>query len=233
MWVHQKTYSCSKINCTKIFMLACNYLNMQFSAYIYTQDTIRVAIEGVTMLRTWCFKKSHIKLIFTCFFAYAGVVWRSVNKNYCSRESIFSERRSYMVIFIPFFIITAFHLKFTHCSTSCHMKDCVFIIEWFQWQRQWSWSQRLAIWFVQILKELTKSCVFKKNGHSLWKTRNMDFSLDRSQYFLYFLIHVHLLCFYNEFKTENPEKVPFMLYNYLKLKILAVKRWLHCVRKIR
>ena len=30
-------------------------------------DTIRVAIEGVTMLRTWCFKKSHTKLIFTCF----------------------------------------------------------------------------------------------------------------------------------------------------------------------
>ena len=153
MWVHRETYSCSKINCTKIFMLACNYLNMQFSVYIYTQDTIRVAIEGVTMLRTWCFKKSHIKLIFTYFLhmlEWYEEVW----------IRIFSERRSYMVIFIPFFIVTAFHLKFTHCSTTCHMKDCVFIIEWFQWQRQWSWSQRLAIWFVQILKELTKSCFF-------------------------------------------------------------------------
>ena len=42
-----------------------------FWLYIRTlplvQDTIRVVIEGVTMLRTWCFKKSHTKLIFTCF----------------------------------------------------------------------------------------------------------------------------------------------------------------------
>ena len=53
------------------------------------QDTIRVAIEGVTMLRTWCLKKTKLHLLS----AYAGGAWRSVNNNTCSRESICSERR--------------------------------------------------------------------------------------------------------------------------------------------
>ena len=35
--------------------------------YSIAQGTIRVAIQGVTMLRIWCFKKSHTKLFFTCF----------------------------------------------------------------------------------------------------------------------------------------------------------------------
>ena len=107
------------------------------------------------------FQEKSYKTNLHLFSAYTWVVWRSVKTNNCSRESIFSERRSYRekVIFIPFFIATAFNFEFTHCSTSCHIKDCVLIIEWFQWQCQGSLSQRLAMWFVHILilKELTKS----------------------------------------------------------------------------
>ena len=91
------------------------------------------------------------------FSAYAGVVWRSVNKNNC----IFSERRSYMVIVYPFSSLRRF---ISNSPIVLHhaIWRTVLIIGWFQWQRQGSWSQRLTNWFVQILKELTKSRVFFK-----------------------------------------------------------------------
>ena len=75
------------------------------------------------------FQEKSYKTNLHLFSAHAGVVWRSVNKNNCSREVNFSERWSYMVICIPFFMVTAFHFEFTHCSTSCHLNDRVLIIE--------------------------------------------------------------------------------------------------------
>ena len=59
------------------------------SRMLSNAQDIRVAIECVTMLRTWCFKKSHTKLIFICFLHMLELVWRIVNKNNCSRENIF------------------------------------------------------------------------------------------------------------------------------------------------
>ena len=74
------------------------------------------------------FQEKSYKTNLHLFSAYAGVVW-SVNKNNSSRDSIFSERSyMYMVIFLPFFTVTAFHFKLTHCSTSCHTKDSFFLI---------------------------------------------------------------------------------------------------------
>ena len=64
------------------------------------------------------FQEKSYKTNLHLFSACAGVVWRSVNINDCSQESIFL-RECHMVIFIPFFIVTEFHFKFTHYSTPC------------------------------------------------------------------------------------------------------------------
>ena len=180
-------------------------------------------------------EKSH-ETNFHLFSACAAVVWRSVNKNNCSQESIFlSERRSFMVILIPSFIVMSFHLNFTHCSTSCHMKGCVFFIEWFHWQCQESWSKRLATWFVQIRNELTKSYVsLKKSQLVTNKREKMDLSVGRNQYFFYFLVNVHLLCLYNELISLNKSRRSVIYgVQLMKIKNLGVKHWLHCVGKIR
>ena len=44
------------------------YKSLHYKEYYWIAlDAIRMAIEVVTILRTWCFKKSHIKLFFICF----------------------------------------------------------------------------------------------------------------------------------------------------------------------
>ena len=144
------------------------------------------------------FQEKSYKTNLHLFSAYAEVVWRSVNKNDCSQESILSERSSYMymVIVIPFFIVTAFHFKFTHCSTSYHIKECVLSI----WMIPMTASRKLISTFSNLIcSDINR--IDKIMCFPLRKTRKMDLSLVRSQKFLYFLINIHLLCLYNEFKT--------------------------------
>ena len=81
--------------------------------YIYIYIYIYISLLSPRAQSGWSFKVSLcygsgvsrkvIKTDLNLFSAYAGVVWRSLDKNNCSWESICSEGRSYMVILYPFY----------------------------------------------------------------------------------------------------------------------------------
>ena len=121
---------------------------------------IGVAIEGMTMLRTWCFEKNHIKLIITCFLHmpewYEEVWIRMI----ALKKAFYLRDVHIWWLLYPFSSLRRFISNSPIVLHHTILRNVCLAYEWFQWQRQGSWSQRLAIWFVQILIELTKSCVF-------------------------------------------------------------------------
>ena len=128
-------------------------------------------------VRLLVFQEKPYKTNLHLFYAYAGVVWRSVNKNSCSRDSILLREGHIWWFLHTFSSIQSF---ISNSPIVLHhaiwRTVCLIITEWLQWRE--SWSQRLAFWVVQLLTELTNRCVFK--CQLVTENKKMYLSLDRN-----------------------------------------------------
>ena len=114
------------------------------------------------MMRIWCSNKSHTKLIFNCLLhmlEWYEEVWMRI---------VTLKKKAFLwenVMYGDFY--TLFHRY--DISFQIHPLFYIRPYKWlcvYHWVililHQASWSQCLVIWFVQILKELTKVCASKK-----------------------------------------------------------------------
>ena len=114
------------------------------------------------MMRIWCFNKSHTKLIFNCFLhmlEWYEEVWMRIvtlmKKAFLWEKVMYGD---FYTLFhrydVSFQIHPLFYIR--PYKGLCVYHRMILILH------QASWSQCLVIWFVQILKELTKVCASKK-----------------------------------------------------------------------
>ena len=160
------------------------------------------------MLWIWCFKKSHIKLIFTCFLhmlEWHEEVWiRIVVSRLLFSRKPFSERRSYMAIFISLFIVTVFYFKFIHYSTSCHKGLCVY-----HWMILMTASRKLISMFSNLIcsdtKRIDKMMCFSKNCRRITENRKKWIChwIEVNNFSIFWSVYIYCAFIINSYHTKS------------------------------